>query len=214
MCLSAEDILISFVLVAVVQHVQVSPQERVSLIEIATVELRGKRSEVVVDNTDVKQVPGEKQVALPQAGKPREDDWFGLLDVPIREPAFVPQGIANFPLYAFSAPQQRGLFFHHKCPTVVVHSFSVTFDQVYPGRSFSGETETTAVESKKDFVIDSIVVQKEEKKHGVQIIPELKMSQPLRARDDDWYLLLDVGPRETSYVPPGTHSLQTAFSHT
>uniref|UniRef100_A0A8D2ZE27 Protein 4.1 n=1 Tax=Scophthalmus maximus TaxID=52904 RepID=A0A8D2ZE27_SCOMX len=161
--------------VAVVQHVQVSPQERVSLIEIATVELRGKRSEVVVDNTDVKQVPGEKQVALPQAGKPREDDWFGLLDVPIREPAFVPQ---------------------------------VTFDQVYPGRSFSGETETTAVESKKDFVIDSIVVQKEEKKHGVQIIPELKMSQPLRARDDDWYLLLDVGPRETSYVPPVSPAVQ------
>lgn len=26
--------------------------------------------------------------------------------------------------------------------------------------------------------------------------------------EDDWFLLLDVAPRETSYVPPGTSGLK------
>lgn len=80
--------------------------------------------------------------------------------------------------------------------------------KVYPEESSSAMVETIAVESKKEVVVEEALGQKEEKKLPIQIVPELKISQPVRERDDDWFLLLDVVPRETSYVPQGTHSLQ------
>ncbi|XP_035020392.2 uncharacterized protein LOC118114199 isoform X5 [Hippoglossus stenolepis] len=156
--------------VAVLQRVEVSPEERVSLVEITTVEQRETRVEVVVEDTQIKRELSETGiVARPQAVKEIEDDWFILLNVPIREAAFVPQ---------------------------------VTMVQVYPEESISAVAEMIAVESKKEVVIEDIVMQKEEKKLPMQFISELKISQPVRARDDDWFLLLDVVPRETTYVPP------------
>lgn len=75
-----------------------SPEERVSLVEITAVDRREKRVEVVIEDTDIKRVLSEKQVvALPQAVREIEDDWFVLLDVPTREPSFVPPGIVEFP---------------------------------------------------------------------------------------------------------------------
>ncbi len=68
--------------------------------------------------------------------------------------------------------------------------------------------ETITVESRKKVVVEEIVVQKEEKKPPKQLIPEQKISQPVRERDDDWFPLLDVVSRETAYISPGTHSLQ------
>jgi len=97
------------------------------------------------------------------------------------------------------------------------HSLSLSlvtlaeYVQVYPEESVSAVAETIAVESKKEVVVEVTVVQKEEKKLPMQIVPEMKISQPVRERDDDWFLLLDVVPRQTSYVPPGTHSLQRPF---
>ena len=94
------------------------------------------------------------------------------------------------------------------------HSLSlslVTMVQVYPEESISAVAEMIAVESKKEVVIEDIVMQEEERKPPMQFISEPKISQPVRARDDDWFLLLDVVPRETTYVPPGTHGLQMSF---
>ncbi len=88
----------SLVLVAVAEHVEVPPEERASLVEITAVEQREKRVEVVVEDTEIKQVLIEKQViALPQAVREIEDDWFVLLDVPTRRPAFVPAGTVAYP---------------------------------------------------------------------------------------------------------------------
>ncbi|XP_039973220.1 uncharacterized protein LOC120783904 isoform X3 [Xiphias gladius] len=158
--------------VAVVERVQVSPEEHVSLTEVATIEQREERVEVVVEDAEIKQELSEKQVeALPQALKEIEDDWFMLLDVTIREPSFVP-------------------------PVTMAE-----YVKVYPEESSSAMVETIAVESKKEVVVEEALGQKEEKKLPIQIVPELKISQPVRERDDDWFLLLDVVPRETSYVP-------------
>ncbi|XP_069393069.1 uncharacterized protein [Paralichthys olivaceus] len=155
--------------VAVVQHVEVSPEETVSLVEITTIEQKENQVEVEVEDTQIKQELSETRiVALPQAAKEIEDDWFILLDVPIRETAFGPQ---------------------------------VNMIQVYPEESIS-VAEIIAVEPKKEVVIEDIVMQKEEKKLPMPITSELKISQPVKERDDDWFLLLDVVPRETSYVPP------------
>ena len=63
--------------------------------------------------------------------------------------------------------------------------------------------ERIAVESYKAVVVEEAVVQKEEKKLSIKSIPELKISQPVRKRDDDWFVLLDVPVREPSFVPPG-----------
>ena len=92
------------------------------------------------------------------------------------------------------------------------HSFSLSivtmaeYVQVYSEERISTVVETVAVvESRKEVVIEEIMVQKEEKKVPKQIIPEQQISQPVAERDDDWFLVLDVVPKETSFVPPGTH---------
>ncbi|KAG8010144.1 Protein 4.1 [Nibea albiflora] len=160
--------------VAVAQRVEVSPEERVSLAETTTVSRREKRVVFVID-TEMKQVPSEKRaVALPQAVRETEDDWFVLLDVPAREPSYVP-------------PVTKA-----------------EYVQVYPEESISTVTETIR-ESRKEVVVEEVVMQKEEKKLPKQIIPvQQKISLPVREIDDDWFLLLDVVPRETAYVPPVT----------
>ncbi|XP_018543577.2 uncharacterized protein LOC108890900 isoform X12 [Lates calcarifer] len=159
--------------VAVVERAQVSPEERISVIEVATIEQREKRVEFVVEDREIKQELIEKPVvAPPQAVREIEDDWFVLLDVPVREPSFVP-------------------------PVTVAE-----YVQVYPEEGVSAAAKTIAVELRKEVVIEETVMQREEKKLPTQIIPELKIPQPVRERDDDWFVLLDVIPRETSYVPP------------
>lgn len=73
------------------------PEERVSLVEMTTVERREKRVEAAVEDAEIKQVLREKRVVvLPRAKREIEDDWFVLLDVPTREPSYVPPGIDAF----------------------------------------------------------------------------------------------------------------------
>ncbi|XP_078109293.1 uncharacterized protein LOC144519766 isoform X4 [Sander vitreus] len=151
--------------VAVAERVKMSPEERVSLVEITTIERREKRVEIMAEDTEIKVLSEKQVVALPQAVRAIEDDWFVLLDVPTRESSYVP-------------------------PVTMVE-----YVQVYPEESVSTVAETITVESRKEAVVEEIVVQKEDR--GQQ-----KVSQPVRERDDDWFLLLDVVPRETSYVPP------------
>lgn len=74
-----------------------SPEERVSLVEITTIEWREKRVEIMAEDTEIKVLSEKQVVALPQAVREIEDDWFVLLDVPTREPSYVPPGIVDFP---------------------------------------------------------------------------------------------------------------------
>ncbi|XP_030013889.1 uncharacterized protein LOC115435549 isoform X3 [Sphaeramia orbicularis] len=151
--------------VALVKHVEVSPKERSPVVEVTRV----KQIEVmVVEDTEMQ---SQKQVlAQPQSVKQIEDDWFILLDVPIRVSAYVP-------------------------PVSMAD-----YDQGYAEETIS--TETVIVESRRKVVVEEIMIQKKEKELPKQIIPQKKVSQPVRQRDDDWYVLLDVTPRETVYVPP------------
>ncbi|XP_029360050.1 titin homolog isoform X2 [Echeneis naucrates] len=151
--------------VAFSERAQVSPEEFVPPIQVGSIEQREKRLEVVVEDKEMKQELVEKRVlALPQAVREVEDDWFVLLDLPIREPAFV--------------------------PPVTVAEYAEVYTE-----------ETIAVESKKKVVVEMIAEQEEEKMLPVQVVSVMKKSEPLRERDDDWFLLLDVAPRQISYVP-------------
>ncbi|KAF7665728.1 hypothetical protein LDENG_00132620 [Lucifuga dentata] len=156
---------------AVVEHIQVSPDEHVSLDEMTTLKQREKRMEVVVDETKIKQELIQV-VALPQPMREIEDDWFVLFDIPPRRPSFVP-------------------------PVIVAE-----YVQVYPEDKVSAVVEALAVESRQEVVVEEIMVQKEDTRLPKQIVPELKISHPVTERDDDWFVLLDVVPREVAYVPP------------
>lgn len=117
-----EDFTISLLPVAVPQ--QVFSEERVSLVESATIELREESADV--GETEVLR---ETQVVfVPQAERQIEDDWFVLLDVPPREPSFVPPGIESSSPYTY---------FHHlwrKCLTI----FFTLFDISCHGRVCTG----------------------------------------------------------------------------
>lgn len=81
------------------------------------------------------------------------------------------------------------------------------YSQVYPEDRISTVMETITVESRKEFVVEETVVPKFPK----QIIPEQKISQPVSEREDDWFVLLDVAARETSFVPPGIVDISSSL---
>ncbi|KAM3614094.1 uncharacterized protein V6R79_010151 [Siganus canaliculatus] len=151
--------------VVVVQPIEVSPPERISLVQATAVETTDKVMELVLEDTESKQVPSERRVlVVPQAVREIEDDWFVLLDVPARPPVSMKE-----------------------------------YAQVYPAESVPTVLETVSVVSRKVVVVEEMVVKTIIKKS----FPEQQtISQPVRDKDDDWFLLLDAIPRETAYVPP------------
>lgn len=64
--------------------------------------------------------------------------------------------------------------------------------------SFVSVVQTAAVEEIREVVSEERKITEEAPRH-LQVIPQ----QPVRDRDDDWFMFLDVVPRQTSYVPPG-----------
>lgn len=72
--------------------------------------------------------------------------------------------------------------------------------------SFVSGVETAAVEEIREAVA--------EERKIIEAAPERPQEIPLLSaagREDDWFVLLDVVPRETSYVPPGTILLSSAL---
>lgn len=80
--------------------------------------------------------------------------------------------------------------------------------EVNPGESIPVVTQRES--SKMEVVVEAIVVQKEDAKLPKSAVQELKQS--FRERKDDWFLLLDVVPREKAYVPPGIPWQQMSLS--
>lgn len=58
--------------------------------------------------------------------------------------------------------------------------------------------------------MENVVVQRVELKLDSPADAEVKRPppQPLVRRDDNWFLLLDIVPRRTSYVAPGNYHLK------
>nr|XP_040021534.1 uncharacterized protein LOC120810753 isoform X7 [Gasterosteus aculeatus aculeatus] len=163
--------------VAAADRVEVSPEGLVSVIPLTV----GQEGE---DGVGIEAADAELEgaliearvVALPVGVRERDDVWFVLLDVPERTPTYVP-------------------------PVTVAE-----YVEVAPEESISTAAETMTVESRKEVIVEELVVYKED--GGLQ-----EVSQPVRERDDDdWFLLLDVVPREAPCVPPGTHRLQVCVA--
>lgn len=95
-------------------------------------------------------------------------------------------------------------------PSVFTVVTMAKYAQVYPEDSISTVAETILLESRMEVVDEEIVVQKEDIKLPKQVILEQQLSQSVIKRDDR-FPLLDVVPKETTYIPPGTHSLQISL---
>ncbi|XP_068614416.1 uncharacterized protein [Brachionichthys hirsutus] len=157
----------SFVPPVVAQPVQVSPGEPVPSVGTTAAARKEKRVDVVVEDREMKQKQGEKEVAfLSLAAREIEDEWFALLDVAPRETSCVPPAVAQ-PVEM--SPEEN-------VPTVEM---------------------TTAAWTEKggDVVVEDMEQVQSEKE-------VLSLRPAVRGIDDDWFVLLDVVPRETSYIPP------------
>ncbi|XP_061632023.1 uncharacterized protein LOC133479298 isoform X4 [Phyllopteryx taeniolatus] len=80
-------------------------------------------------------------------------------------------------------------------PQVVTPVTLAGYVQAYAGKSISA-----LVEEKVDVEVEEMQKEEAPKK----MYPELKIAPPVIKTDDDWFLLLDVVPRETAFVPPAT----------
>ncbi|XP_035768188.1 uncharacterized protein LOC102777766 isoform X4 [Neolamprologus brichardi] len=126
------------------ERIAAHPEERASLIEVTALEQRERRVDILVEGADAKQMLPEREgVALLQDVKEREDDWFVLLDVPIRQPSFV-------------APAS-----------------TAEYVEVYTRESVSALTEAEAVDPRRELVVEDAVVEKVEAEAPKQVIPDV-----------------------------------------
>nr|XP_023996154.1 uncharacterized protein LOC112073002 [Salvelinus alpinus]XP_023996155.1 uncharacterized protein LOC112073002 [Salvelinus alpinus] len=69
---------------------------------------------------------------------------------------------------------------------------------VYPEESVSSVVELTTVEQREERRVTVMEEKQEERRQEEVLLPP----QPSREMDEDWFVQLDVVPRETSYIPP------------
>ncbi|XP_054636954.1 uncharacterized protein LOC129184736 [Dunckerocampus dactyliophorus] len=175
-------------------------KDDVSLADMTEVEMRDKPLAIgVVEETEIKDDLSLREVTMLSQGiREIQDDWFLLLDVPTRETQFVPPGIADFPPFLLHKAIDGLISLQHSfCQvTMAVHDD--------PEKSIS-----TLTEEKVEVEIETIMVHKIEAHKKIH--PEQKIVQPVVNSDDDWFLLLDIGPREITFVPTGTYFVCHSF---
>lgn len=74
------------------------------------------------------------------------------------------------------------------------------------GQYLTSVTELPTVEKKEVIVAEERKIVEEEV--WPEIPPPLVTVTP---RDDDWFVLLDISPRPTVYVPPGSATISCCF---
>lgn len=89
-----------------------------SLVEMTALEHRERQEEFVIG--EEKEVKEQEFIALPQAARELEDDWFLLLDVPSREPLFLP---------AVSTAEYVQVYLEQSVSTVVVESVQEVYSE-------------------------------------------------------------------------------------
>lgn len=74
------------------------------------------------------------------------------------------------------------------------------------GRYLTSVTQSTTVEEKE------VIVAEERKMVEEEVWPEIPPPLPtVTQRGDDWFVLLDVSPRPTVYIPPGSAIISCCF---
>ncbi|XP_077384180.1 uncharacterized protein LOC144022882 isoform X2 [Festucalex cinctus] len=184
--------------------------------------------EVQLEAAEIREeAPTYLQEIQQQPVKERDDDWFVLLDVVSKDSSYVAPAAVDV-----SAKQDVSLTdVPVEMRDVVVKETEMKEDlrqnevtmsasqreidddwfllldvptretQFVPPVTQAGYVQSYAEKSISTVVEERVeVVQKEEALK--KIYPELKKIPSVIKRDDDWFLLLDVIPRETTFVPP------------
>ncbi|XP_031667839.1 titin isoform X12 [Oncorhynchus kisutch] len=197
---------------------------RFSVVLVDTVEQRAPERECI----EVEATQQQPERGLVEGRRPwqmQEDDWFMLLDLADR----VPSGVPTSPVSVMTVvqreetrvtvveemelqedqsrleqkPSQREmeddwfvlLDIVPREPSVIPSASVEERIPVYPEESVSSVVELTTVEQREE---RRVTVMQEERRQEEVILPP----QPSREMDDDWFVQLDVVPRETSYIPP------------
>lgn len=124
------------------------------------------------------------------------DDLFVLLDVTPRGTPYVPPGIAKIPLYCFKNSFFVSCIFLYLKPFLFISVMLKGQDHI------AAESVVSGVGTAEDMIREVVFEETkkvEETPSRVQEIPQ----QPVTDGDDDWFMMLDVIPRETTYVLPG-----------
>jgi len=161
------------------------------------------REIIVEERKIIEEAPRQPQEILLQPVTERDDDWFVLLDVFPRVASYVPPGTATTLLHL-------NLCFVLHLLLVLKLSLSILVflkerDQM-EAESFVSVAGAAAHEIREVAVEERKIIEEAPRR------PQEILLQPMTDRDDDWFVLLDVVPRETSYVPPGTAAIPCTAS--
>ncbi|XP_036821733.1 uncharacterized protein LOC110506699 isoform X11 [Oncorhynchus mykiss] len=155
------------------EQVQVYVDETISsMVKVMTVVQREETRVTVVEEMELQEDQSRLEQKLSQ--REMEDGWFVLLDIVPREPSVIPS-VSEECVFVSASVEER--------------------IPVYPEESVSSVVELTTVEQREE---RRVTVMEEERRQEEVILPP----QPSREMDDDWFVQLDVVPRETSYIPP------------
>lgn len=175
----------------------------------------GKLVSVVEDSEDYK-VLAEERIVIPEGPRrleeiqpvtERDDDWFMLLDVPSRQTTNVKSGTGKHTVthtgLQFNRIRIPPLFFcycSHKRVMVFYIGFVVVKVSLAGGVSKSQEEVFPAVSA----------VGLGEKRLEI-FVEEAEVKEMPRHVKDDWFVLLAVPDRETSFVQPGSTNVSSPF---
>ncbi|XP_036793236.1 uncharacterized protein LOC110510828 isoform X14 [Oncorhynchus mykiss] len=155
------------------EQVQVYVDETISsMVKVMTAVQREETRVTVVEEMELQEDQSRLEQKLSQ--REMEDGWFVLLDIVPREPSVIPS-VSEECVFVSASVEER--------------------IPVYPEESVSSVVELTTVEQREE---RRVTVMEEERRQEEVILPP----QPSREMDDDWFVQLDVVPRETSYKPP------------
>ncbi|CAB1334796.1 unnamed protein product [Coregonus sp. 'balchen'] len=200
-------------------QVQVYVEETISsMVKVMTVEQREETTVTVVEEMELQQEERHLEQKPSQSQREVEDDWFVLLDVVPREPSVILSGISVISCTASQShhninnisPDPNGFSYIALCSTFnyLLYLRNVCLYQLLWKSVFryilkkaspaSSVVEVTTVEQREERRVTVVEEKQEERRQEEFILPP----QPSREIDDDWCVLLDVIPRETSYIPP------------
>uniref|UniRef100_A0A3P8XJP9 Protein 4.1 n=1 Tax=Esox lucius TaxID=8010 RepID=A0A3P8XJP9_ESOLU len=208
------------------QHLPVYPEKsRSSMSEEMTVEPKDERvlTVTVVDDMKLEEEGSYFQQKPAQSQREMKDDWFILLDIVPRELSLSPSGFLEHRSLVSQEESISVVEVREDRMVDLVKELKIQPEDTHPQQIvLEQKAAQPSKEREDDWFINWDVVpkepsvmpseKKEERKVTVTFVEERtrdrcedKTINPIqlsRVMDDDWFVLLDVRPREATYIPP------------
>ncbi|XP_045553501.1 uncharacterized protein isoform X27 [Salmo salar] len=160
------------------EQVQVYVEETISsMVKVMTVVQREETRVTVVEEMELQEDQSHLEQKPSQSQREMEDEWFVLLDIVPRERSVIPS-VSEECVFVSASVEER--------------------IPVYPKESISSVVELMTVEQREERRVTVMEEKQEERRQEEVIFPP----QPSREMDDDWFVQLDVVPREPSCIAP------------